>query len=447
MNKKSLWKLILILAIPCIIGFMPAPAGLSELAWVLFGIYLAAIVGLVIKPFPEPVVLLIAVAASMVVVGNLSDGAFKTTAVLSGYSSGTTWLVFSAFTLSAAFVTTGLGKRIAYLLIGKIGNTMLGLGYVTVFLDLVLAPATPSNTARAGGIVLPIINSVAVALGSEPEKSPRRVGHYLMMSIYMVTKTTSYMFFTAMAGNILALKMINDILHLQISWGGWALAAGLPDCRIAGLPDCRIAGLPDCRIAGLPGIIMLLVTPLVIYTMYPPEIKKVDNKTIAKAGLAELGPMKIREKMLLGVFVLALLGWIFSKSLGVDESTVAIVVMATMLLLGIVTWEDVVKNKGGWNTLIWYGGIIGLSSLLSKVKFFEWLAEVFKNNLAFDGHGNVAFFVIIFLSIIVRYFFASGSAYIVAMLPVFAMLANVSGAPLMLTALALLFSNSYGGMV
>ncbi len=384
MNKKSLWKLILILAIPCIIGFMPAPAGLSELAWVLFGIYLAAIVGLVIKPFPEPVVLLIAVAASMVVVGNLSDGAFKTTAVLSGYSSGTTWLVFSAFTLSAAFVTTGLGKRIAYLLIGKIGSTTLGLGYVTVFLDLVLAPATPSNTARAGGIVLPIINSVAVALGSEPEKSPRRVGHYLMMSIYMVTKTTSYMFFTAMAGNILALKMINDILHLQISWGGWALAAGLP------------------------GIIMLLVTPLVIYTMYPPEIKKVDNKTIAKAGLAELGPMKIREKMLLGVFVLALLGWIFSKSLGVDESTVAIVVMATMLLLGIVTWEDVVKNKGGWNTLIWYGGIIGLSSLLSKVKFFEWLAEVFKNNLAFDGHGNVAFFVIIFLSIIVRYFFASG---------------------------------------
>lgn len=89
MNKKSLWKLILILAIPCIIGFMPVSAGLSELAWVLL-VFTAAIVGLVIKPFPEPVVLLIAVAASMVVVGNLSDGAFKTTAVLSGYSSGTT---------------------------------------------------------------------------------------------------------------------------------------------------------------------------------------------------------------------------------------------------------------------------------------------------------------------------------------------------------------------
>lgn len=423
MNKKHLWQLMVMLAVPCVIGMMPVPAGLTMLAWLLFGIYLAAIVGLVLKPFPEPVVLLIALAASMLVVGHLSAGEFKTTAVLRGYTSGTTWLVFSAFTLSAAFVTTGLGKRIAYHLIGKIGHTTLGLGYVTVFLDLVLAPATPSNTARAGGIVLPIINSVALALGSEPEKSPRRIGHYLMMSVYMVTKTTSYMFFTAMAGNILALKMISDILHLQISWGGWALAACVP------------------------GLVMLLLVPLIIYTLYPPEIKKVDNKTIAKAGLTELGAMKNSEKMLLGVFILALLGWIFSKPLGIAPATVALLAMAIMLLLGIVTWDDVVKNKGGWNTLIWYGGIIGLSSMLTKVHFFDWLADLFRNHLAFSGHGHIAFFAIVFMSLASRYFFASGSAYIVAMLPVFAMLANVSGAPVMLTALALLFSSSYGGMV
>ncbi|HEY4467918.1 MAG TPA: anion permease [Klebsiella sp.] len=421
-NNKS-WKLLVIIAIPLLISLFPAPEGLSKLAWVLSGIYLAAIVGLVIKPFCEPVVLLIAVAASMVIVGNLGDGSIKAASVLSGYSSGTTWLVFSAFTLSAAFVITGLGKRIAYILIGKIGSTTLGLGYVTAFLDLLLAPATPSNTARAGGIVLPIINSVAVALGSEPERSAKRVGHYLMLNIYMVTKTTSYMFFTAMAGNILALKMIEDICHIKLSWGGWALAAGLP------------------------GIIMLLLTPLITYKLYPPELKRVDNKEIAKTGIEALGPMTVREKMLSCLFVLALGGWVFSRSLGVNESTVAICVMALMLVLKIVTWDDVIKNKGGWNTLIWYGGIIGLSSLLSRVGFFVWLADVLKNNISFDGHGNMAFIVIVALSILVRYFFASGSAYIVAMVPVLAMLANVSGAPIMLTALALLFSNSYGGMV
>lgn len=423
MNKSMSWKLLIIIAIPLLMSLCPTPEGLTHIAWVLSGIYLAAIVGLVIKPFSEPVVLLIAIAASMVVVGNLGDGSIKASSVLSGYSSGTTWLVFSAFTLSSAFVITGLGKRIAYILIGKIGSTTLGLGYVTAFLDAILAPATPSNTARAGGIVLPIINSVAVALGSEPEKSAKRVGHYLMMNVYMVTKTTSYMFFTAMAGNILALKMIEDICHIKLSWGGWALAAGLP------------------------GLIMLLLTPLVSYKLYPPELKKVDNKKIAKVGMDSLGPMTLREKMLSCLFVMALGGWIFSKSLGVNESTVAICVMALMLVLKIVTWDDVIKNKGGWNTLIWYGGIIGLSSLLSKAGFFLWLADLLKNNISFGGHGNVAFIVILALSIVVRYFFASGSAYIVAMVPVFAMLANVSGAPVMLTALALLFSNSYGGMV
>lgn len=80
------------------------------------------------------------------------------------------------------------------------------------------------------------------------------------------------MFFTAMAGNILALKMIEDICHIKLSWGGWALAAGLP------------------------GIIMLLLTPLITYKLYPPELKKVDNKKIAKAGMEALGPMTLRER-------------------------------------------------------------------------------------------------------------------------------------------------------
>ncbi|MDS6630831.1 anion permease [Klebsiella michiganensis] len=424
MQNNKLWKLLVIIAIPLIISLCPAPEGLSTLAWVLSGIYLAAIVGLVIKPFSEPVVLLIAVAASMVIVGNLGDGSIKAASVLSGYSSGTTWLVFSAFTLSAAFVITGLGKRIAYILIGKIGSTTLGLGYVTAFLDLILAPATPSNTARAGGIVLPIINSVAVALGSEPERSAKRVGHYLMLNIYMVTKTTSYMFFTAMVREYPRAENDRRYLPHKIKLG--RLGAGT---------------------AGLPGIIMLLLTPLITYKLYPPELKRVDNKKIAQTGIDALGPMTVREKMLSCLFVLALGGWVFSSALGVNESTVAICVMALMLVLKIVTWDDVIKNKGGWNTLIWYGGIIGLSSLLSKVGFFVWLAEALKNNISFDDHGNVAFIVIVALSILVRYFFASGSAYIVAMVPVFAMLANVSGAPIMLTALALLFSNSYGGMV
>lgn len=359
------------------------------------GIYLASIVGLVSKPYPEPVIMLTAVALSCIVLASFNDSPVKPMDVLSGYSSGTTWLVFSAFTLSAAFVTTGLGKRLAYWFILKFGGTTLRLGYVTALLDLILSPATPSNTARAGGVVFPIINSIALVLGSTPNESPCKAGRYLMVNVYMVTKTTSYMFLTGFAGNALALQLISDIFHIQISWVGWALA-----------------GVPV-------GLLMLAVIPWIGYKITRPELKKLDNVQIATAGLNELGPISGKEKGLIVVFISALLGWIFSRYLGLNESSVAVVAMVGALVFNIICWNDVLQNRGGWNTLIWYGGIIGLSATLSKEGFFKWLAAFMSDHLDFLDGGNSTIMMIVFLSIVVRYLFASGGAYVAAMVPVY----------------------------
>ncbi|WGE42810.1 anion permease [Actinobacillus equuli] len=418
-------KLAVLVAIPIIFFLLPAPVGLPLIAWRLLGIYIATIVGLVMKPYGEPVLLLAAVAASAATIGN-TEGAsefVKVSHTLAGYQSGTTWLIFTAFTLSSAFVITGLGKRIAYHMISWLGSTTLRLGYVTVFLDLLLSPATPSNTARAGGIVFPIINSVAVALGSDPEKSPKLAGRYLLLNVYMVVKTTSYIFLTAMAPNALALSLMAPILGLNLNWVQWFLAASVP------------------------GLLCLFIIPFVCYLIAKPELTKVDNKAIAKKGLEELGPMSFREKSLAVLFVLALLGWIFADFLHVNSTTVALITMVLCVVLSIVSWDDVRKNKAGWDTLIWYGGIIGMSGILEKAKFFEWLANTLSANLNFGDHGNIALVVILILSVSVRYLFASGGAYVAAMVPVFATVGKVAGAPVELLALGLLFSNSYGGSV
>ncbi len=418
-------KLAILVAIPVLFFLIPAPEGLSLIAWRLLGIYIATIVGLVIKPYGEPVILLAAVAASAATIGNTA-GAEKLVKVgqtLSGYQSGTTWLIFTAFTLSSAFVITGLGKRIAYYMIGWIGNTTLRLGYVTVFLDLILSPATPSNTARAGGIVFPIINSVAVALGSDPEKSPKLAGRYLLLNVYMTVKTTSYLFLTAMAPNALALSIMEPVLGFKVNWIEWFLAASVP------------------------GLLCLFVIPLICYFIAKPELKHVDNKNIAKKGLEELGPMSMREKSLAVLFVLALFGWICADFLGVNSTTVALITMVLCIVLNIVSWDDVRKNKAGWDTLIWYGGIIGMSKILENAKFFEWLADTLNKHLDFGDHGMLALVVILILSVSVRYLFASGGAYVAAMIPVFATVGKVAGAPVELLTLGLLFANSYGGSV
>ena len=428
MSKDKLIKLGVLIALVAGFWYVTPPDGLSVNAWRMFLIYAAAILGLVLKPFPEPVILLGAVAATALIV-NDPKGA------LAGYASTTTWLVFAAFTLSAAFVNTGLGKRIAYLLIGKLGHTTLGLGYVTAFLDLAVAPATPSNTARAGGIVFPIMNSVAVAWGSQPGDTAKKVGSYLMVNTYMVTKVTSFMFVTAMAPNALAGDYMKKIMDVSLDWMFWAKALVVP------------------------GFLLLLIIPLIVYLMDPPELKKVDNKKIAEDGLRELGPMSTKEKFLVALFILALLGWMMpsvlkeffgiTKFMGVkiamNATSVAVGIMALTFITGVMSWDELLKNKSGWSTLIWFGGIVGLSDVLTKMKFFSWLAVVMKSYMNFGDNATLALWVIVFASVAVRYLFASGTAYVAAMLPVFLTVGMAAGANPMALALALAASNSYGG--
>ena len=66
------------------------------------------------------------------------------------------------------FQKTGLGERVANMFVAACGKSTLGLAYGLSIAEAFLAPAMPSTTARAGGIFMPIINSLALSSGSEP---------------------------------------------------------------------------------------------------------------------------------------------------------------------------------------------------------------------------------------------------------------------------------------
>lgn len=66
------------------------------------------------------------------------------------------------------FQKTGLGERVATLFVKACGKSSLGLAYGLAIAEMLLSPAMPSTTARAGGIFMPIINSLSLSAGSEP---------------------------------------------------------------------------------------------------------------------------------------------------------------------------------------------------------------------------------------------------------------------------------------
>ncbi len=415
--KDKLWRVAVMAAIVAIAWFGGTPEGLKPQVWQLFGIYLATIVGLVLKPFPVPITVLLGVATSSILLSNTKD-------VLAGYSNTALWLIFAAFALSVAFGKTGLGHRIAYHLVRLFGSTTLRLGYVTAFLDLILSPATPSNTARAAGIVYPINLSIAEAVGSYPGETAKKAGAYLLQNGYFATKVTSFLFATAMAPNLLALDFITKLTGVSLNWAQWAAAMFVP------------------------GFIMLMLMPLIGYMYERPSVKDIDNKKIAADGLAELGPMKASEKGLIVIALLAIIGWVLPTfGIKIDATAVAIVAMIATFVCGIISWDDLLKTKAAWNTLIWFGGILGLSSALTKGKFFEWLAKYLEAHMNFGLDPFMMLILISVISVAVRYFFASGTAYISAMLPVFLIVGINAGIDPTLLAFIMIGTNAYGGSV
>ena len=144
----------------------------------------------------------------------------------SAMASPIPWLIAIAFFFAKGFIKTGLGNRISYLFVRAFGKTTLGLCYSLVFAEALLAPAIPSLAARAGGIMKPLVESLSIACGSKPDNgTEKKMGAYLMATMFQTSCISSAMFLTAMAANPLAANLAEAATGQVISWVGWATAA------------------------------------------------------------------------------------------------------------------------------------------------------------------------------------------------------------------------------
>lgn len=405
MSKRT--KVLILVALGLIIWFSPPPVGVKAEAWKLLAIFAATIGGFILQPLPIG-----AVAFISLVVSALS-GVLKLPDVLSGFSNGTIWLIVSAFLFAKGFIKTGLGRRIAYMAMHAIGGSALKLGYAMLLSDLIIAPATPSNTARAGGILYPIIRSLSSAFDSEPGPSARKIGAYLIQTTFQCVVISSTMFVTAAAPNSLVVLLAAQTAKVDISWGLWALAGIVP------------------------GLISLLIVPLVVYKLYPPEITETPQaKQIAANELARMGPVTYAEKVVAGVFVMALLLWSTAQWTKLDATVVAMLGVAVMLSLEAISWTDVLEEKGAWDTMIWMGTLISLAGALNKLGLISWFAKSVGAMMA-GVPWMAAVLALSLLYVYTHYAFASTSAHVTAMYAAFLAVAVAAGAPPMFAALSL----------
>jgi DASS family divalent anion:Na+ symporter len=400
---------IIVILVGVIIWFLPVPTGVKPEAWHLLAIFVATIFGLILTPLPMGAVVIIGVMMTAL------TGVLKIGPALSGFANNTVWLIVAAFLVARGFISTGLGRRIAFIFIRTFGRKTLGLAYAIVASELVISPATPSNTARAGGIIYPIVRSLAQTFGSEPGETARKIGAFLMKMEFQATVITSAMFMTSMAPNPLIAELAQKTAKVSITWGMWALAAIVP------------------------GILSLIIVPYLLYKIYPPEIKATPEAAeMAHRELEKMGPMKRTEKTMFLVFLLILALWVTGEWNKIDATVVALVGVGVMLVTGVIRWDDVLTEKGAWDALIWFGGLVMMASQLNSLGFMKWFATTVGSSLA-GWSWFSALIVLMLVYFYSHYGFASTTAHVTAMFPAFLAVAVAVNVPPYLAALTLGF--------
>ena len=391
--------------------FLPI-AGLAPQQRHLLAVFVATIVALVAHPVPMGVSAITAMTLLAI------TRTLPPARVLSGFANLTVWLVFSAFLFARAITVTQLGRRIAYLIIRRFGRSSLSLGYSLAVADLVLAPFVPSDTARGGGIMAPIVRSVAEAEGSSPGPTAAKLGSFLMLVGFHSTYTASAMFLTAMAANPLIADFAQKIAHVELTWLRWASGAIVP------------------------GLLAIALVPLLIYKLVPPEETAADTaRAGADRALAELGQVARREWMLLAVMLGVMAGWITSPWHGLHNTIVALAGVSTLLLTGVITWDDLLGEWRAWDALIWFAPLLMMADALTESGVIGVLSQTLFSRVTGLSWG-IGLPILLLAYLYLHYGFASMTAHVTALYPGFVGAALLTGAPPFVAAMGLGYFSS-----
>jgi DASS family divalent anion:Na+ symporter len=395
-----------------VVLWFPAPAGISAESWRLLAIFTATIVGSIVRPVPAGAIVFLGVSTIAL------TNTLPTAKALSGYSDPIVWLVLCAFFLARGVLKTGLGRRIAFLFIRALGRSSLGLAYALVSTDTLLAAFLPSNSARAGGVVFPVARSLAEAYDSQPGPTARRLGAYLLFTIYQCDVVACATFLTGQASNVLIAKFAKDTVAVDLTYSKWLLGASVP------------------------ALVSFAFIPWLLFRIYPPGITHTpDAARLAQEELARIGPMRREEKIMLWVFALVAGLWMTTALHHINYAVVALLGISVLFLSGVLSWDEITGERPAWDVFIWYGGLLGMAEALSQSGVTQRFAQVSAAmTVGWAWGGALAVLVLIYFY--AHYGFASITAHATAMFTPFLLVVVAAGAPPLMAVLFLAyFSN------
>ena len=349
-TKKHLLLFLLVLFGGWVSTLTP-PETIEPKAWSLFAIFLTTILSVLFK------LLSILNASVLALAVSILSGILSPKIAYSGFSQDFILLIVLVFLISKAVHKSGLGKRLAFHLIKRMGHSPLGLAYATTLSDMFLAPAFPSNTARSG-LLYPIFNGITRACSSHPNDSSRKkIGHYLMMNGIAGISISSTLWLTGMAANLISVSIAKQY-DVHITFLSWLGAASLP------------------------AILSIIAIPWILFKVTKPELQETRNiHELATNELKTLGPLRFSEKIMTLTFVGMIIAWALSNQFGINKTAVAFLGLGLLMLFNILTLKDLQQEGRALSILIWFGILYTISSQLNEMGFMSYVGRLIASPL------------------------------------------------------------------
>lgn len=357
-SKRKMGFLLLALALYVLVLWLPMPASLHPAGQVALAL-LVLVITLWISECVSPAnsaVLLIGMAVLGLIGKSLTPAAKPMgstealATMLGGFSSTAVLLVTAALFLAVALKHTGLDKRVALLVMSRVGLSPARLTVGAMLVGFLLALFIPSATARVGAVI-PIMVGITAALGLPVGSS---LGAALMIVTAQACSIFNMAIKTGAAQNLISLNFMHNALGHSVTWSQWFFLA---------LPLTLSMS-----------VVLFFVS---LWILKPSLTSGPEAQAKLREQLQALGPVTAAEKRLISVALMLLVLWSSEGGLHpLDTATTTQLGIALLLMpkIGVMHWSQAEKLVP-WGTVVLFAASISLGDLLSKTGAAAWLAQ------------------------------------------------------------------------
>jgi anion transporter len=265
-----------------------------------------------------------------------------------GFADETPWFLFGAILFGMMATKSGLARRLAYLVMLRVGNTYARLLLGLILSDFLLTFLVPSGIAR-------VVIMAAIAIGLV-EAFGLGIGSNVGRGMFIILTYTAGIFDKMMiagAASITARGLIEKVGHVEVLWSRWFL------------------GYLPCS------LITIFVAWRLTLWLFPPERSALPGGAeYLRTELRKMGGWSHLEKKALFLMVLAIGLWLTDFLHHVSPAVIGLGIglIAVLPRLGVLDMEDL--KRLNYLPVFFVAAAVSMGQVLVSTKALDVLTNV-----------------------------------------------------------------------